>query len=101
MITEAWRCFAPTDFLKETAVVELTRETLDGQAEGVGEVSVAGVAWPAMFRIAGLNRRWDFGEEFSYAFVIEPSGQGAYYDFSSVEDSDGTGASQFFGCVSP
>ena len=98
---EAWRCFAIDDFSKTTVLVELTRRTLEGEAEGAGEVSVAGLTYPALFRVIGFNRRWDFGEEFDYAFIIEPSGGGAYYDFSSVEDGGSTNQSQIFKCVSP
>ena len=55
--TEKWRCSAVTGFLKETILVELTRETLDGGAVGVGEVSVAGLTYPALFQVAGFDRR--------------------------------------------
>ena len=100
-ITEEWRCFALFDFSKETVAVELTRKTPDGEAKGSGEVSVAGFTHKALFRIAGVERRWDFGDEFNYAFVIKPGGDGAYYDFSSVEDGGTTSPSQRFNCVSP
>ena len=97
---EKWRCFAIFDFSKDTVVVELTRRTADGAARGSGEVSVAGFTHPALFRIVGFDRRWDFGEESSYAFVVRPDGRGLYYDFSSAVDGTAT-ASQSFNCVSP
>jgi hypothetical protein len=41
--------------------------------------------------VQGINRRWDFGWKYGmfdegpapYAFIITPSGQGSYYDFST------------------
>ena len=100
-IIEAWRCFASSDFSKTTVLAKLTRRTLEGEAEGVGKVSVAGLTYPALFRVVGFDRRWDFGEEYDYTFIIEPSGRGRYFDFSSVEDGGTTNPSQFFKCVSP
>ena len=104
--TEKWRCFGEFDYDKKTALVELTRVTKDGEKSGFGEVSVAGVTHKALFRVEGLNRRWDFGEEIRtdlspYSFVIFPSGGGAYYDFSGVEPGGKTKPRQFFSCVSP
>ena len=98
---EAWRCFATSDYYKTTVLVELSRRTLEGEAEGVGEVTVAGLTYPALFEVAGFDRRWDFGEELNYTFLIEPSGRGRYYDFSSVEKGGTTKPSQHFKCVSP
>ena len=101
--TEIWRCFERTDFSNATVLVELTRVTIDNEKFGVGEVSVAGITYPAIFEVAGLNRRWNFGldELWDYSFIIEPNGDGAYYDFSNVEDGDTTKPSQFFACLSP
>ena len=103
--TEEWRCFSPSDyqmlsildksFPEEKVLVRLTRVTENG------EVSVAGVTYRAVFRVVGFDRRWDFGEDGNYAFVIKPDGSGAYYDFSSVEDGGKTRPSQTYGCVSP
>lgn len=102
---EKWRCFDRSDYDKKTTLVKLTRVTEDGEKSGFGEVSVAGVIHKALFQVKGFNRRWDFGKEptgsYSYAFVIFPDGNGAYYDFSDVEYSGKTKAGQFFNCVSP
>ena len=100
-IIETWRCFAISDFSKTTVLIELTRRTLESEADGVGVVSVAEMTYPALFRVVGFDRRWDFGDEFNFAFLIEPSGSGRYYDFSSVEDGGSTKPSQHFNCVSP
>ena len=97
--TEKWRCFGLLDFSQETVAVRLSR--IAGEDHGFGEVSVAGITHRAGFQVAGFNRRWDFGIELNYAFIIEPDGSGAYYDFSNVEDGGMAGSSQRFNCVSP
>lgn len=78
-VMERWSChdrFAP-----EKALIHLTR---GGEA---GEITVAGVTRQAQFSVEGVNRRWDFvlGEDmrYEYALVIEPNGDGAYYDFTA------------------
>lgn len=96
--TEEWRCFSMSDFFRENVLVRLTREIRSGVDQGFGEVSVAGVTHDARFEVAGFNRRWDFGSDMQYAFVIQPDGSGAYYDFSTVEDGGRTGPSQRFHC---
>ena len=96
--TEEWRCFSTSDFFRENVLVRLTREMKRGVDLGSGEVSVAGVTHDARFEVAGIDRRWDFGGDMQYAFVIQPDGSGAYYDFSTVEDGGRTGPSQQFGC---
>lgn len=95
-VVEKWRCFTGIDIFRRKKVsVELTRET------GVpGQVSVAGVTYSAYFHVEGLNRRWDFGKEMNYSFIITPDGSGAYYDFSLAEDGETTEPSQLFICES-
>ena len=101
--TEIWRCFDTTDYNKTTVLVRLTRVTRYNVDLGIGEVSVAGVTYTAFFRVAGLNRRWNFdsGEVGNYSFIIQPNGDGAYYDFSNVEVGGTTMPNQMFTCVSP
>ena len=57
---------------------------------------MAGVIHSAIFRIAGLDRRWNFPSDadalladgaYPYAFIIEPTGRGRYYDFTTSTDS--------------
>ena len=91
---ETWRCFAQSDFNKHTVLVELTRVTAAGETQGSGQISVAGVTHHALFRITGFDRRWDFGKEMQYSFIITPNGSGAYYHFSTYPIQD-------FDCVSP
>ena len=99
--TEKWRCFEYLRFDNKAVLVRLTRETKNSVDLGFGEVSVAGVTYQAFFRVAGLDRRWDFGDEANYSFIIQPNGDGAYYDFSNVEVGGTTKPSQNFRCVSP
>ncbi len=100
---ETWRCFERMDFSQSTVLVELTRVTVDNMNFGVGEVSVAGITYPATFGVNGFNRRWNFGldDSWDYSFIITPSGDGAYYDFSNVDEGDTTAPSQLFNCISP
>ena len=100
--TEIWRCFDWVDFEKKTVLIRLTRVTRHSEDLGFGEVSVAGVSYMALFRVTGLDRRWDFGSDElpNYSFIIQPNGDGAYYDFSNVEVGGTTKPSQNFTCVS-
>lgn len=71
-----------------------------------GTVEVAGTINPTLFRIVGLERRWDWGDDgdggYPYAFTIETDGTAQYYDFSKVmADADGvhrTKPSELFKC---
>lgn len=98
--TEEWGCFLPGD-PKKKVLVQLTAVIRSAVDWGFGEVSVAGITHDARFKVAGLNRRWDFGRDMQYAFVIYPGGLGAYYDFSTVEDGARTDPSQQFRCEPP
>ncbi len=105
---EKWRCFDIFDYSEEEVLVTLSRVTGDGQDREHGEVLVAGVTYRADFRVVGLDRRWNWGEEtslfqqsFAYSFIIRPNGDGLYYDFSDVEIGGETSPSQTFTCVSP
>lgn len=94
-VTERWQCFSEQDYLKNEALVELTRSLL------TGVVSVAGTSHIAYFTVAGFDRRWDFGpdgDSWKYAFIIEPGGSGMYYDFSMSNDGRAK-PRQFFNCV--
>ncbi len=81
---EVWECrdlhADSWDSILVTATVETGRKK--------GNISVAGVTQAAMFQVAGFNRRWDFGRlpdrSYRYAFVIEPNGDAAYFDFGNA-----------------
>ena len=86
------------DMAPEEAV-EAMEKALEALGLKIGQISVAGVTYFALFRITGFERRWDFGEEMKYAFIINPDGSGAYYDFSPVEEGETTKPSQLYDCV--
>ena len=101
---ERWGCFALSDYNKKTTLFALTRMRVGGQE--FGEVSVADTIHPASFKIAGLNRRWDFDYDQSrkiyiYAFLITPDGTGLYYDFSTSPDGQASSRDSFKCLMSP
>lgn len=96
-IMETWRCFGLSDYNKATALFTLIR-VRSGDKDVSGKVSVAGVTHLTQFQVAGLNRRWDWGELQQYAFVIEPDGTGAYYNFSFFGLLGDAKPSQIFEC---
>jgi hypothetical protein len=83
---EVWECkdiFADSETVLVTATVEAGRKK--------GSISVAGVMHSARFEVAGFDRRWDFGERsrsYRYAFVIEPDGDAAYFDFGDEKKAN-------------
>lgn len=101
---ERWGCFALSDYNKKTTLFALTRMRIGSQE--FGEVSVADTIHPASFKIAGLNRRWDFDydrsrEIYTYAFLITPDGTGLYYDFSTSPDGKASSRDSFKCLMSP
>ena len=105
---ERWKCgdrFDGCDFLGTACHVTLTADLRNG----TGTVKIAGtdMAERTMFRIQGIERRWDWclADDFSYdcAFVISPDGDARYFYFaSSAPDPDGTTRvkpSDFFKCT--
>ena len=65
---------------------------------GKGEVLVAGVNYDADFVLEGFDRRWYFGEDREYSFVISPEGAGGYYDFTGVKSGEEILPSRTYGC---
>ncbi len=101
---EIWRCFAMNDYNKKTALFTLARKRM-GSSE-FGRVLVASTTQWASFRITGLNRRWDFGDDesedvYPYAFVIKPDGTGLCYDFSTAPDGTASAIDSFNCLMSP
>ena len=100
-VLDTWECFNPNDRNQAMPLVTLTR--LGGQSEGYGEVHVGGEVQPAAFRIDGLDSRWDFGCDereplYPYAFVIEHSAAGLYFDFRA-SDYEETDPRRVYACV--
>jgi TonB family protein len=94
---EVWECGDPFTTGGEALVVATVDE---GRASGV--IAAAGIEQPAMFQVAGFDRRWDFGylspkQGYQYAFIIEPNGDGKYIDFGREGAGRGT-PSKFMTC---
>lgn len=97
---ETWQCFERRGRSRRAPLVTLRRSTgvfIDWSAE----VAVAGAKHPAVFKMEGLNRRWNFGLtmnlDLPYAVIIKPDGTGLYYDFTPSTDGRAE-ASDFFDC---
>lgn len=50
----------------------------------------------AFYHRQGLDHRWEWGD--GYAFIIEPSGRGYYYDFTDAKEGESVSASDSFKC---
>lgn len=78
-----WEC---RDFISPADVL-VTATVNDGRTSG--SISVAGVTHMTAYRVAGFDRRWDFGEaedgSYTYASIVSPDGKGTYYDFSGSD----------------
>lgn len=79
--------------------------TATGNDDATGEIKVAGVTYSAWFLVEGFDRKWRFGADgisedhtYDYLFVINPSGQAAYYDFTNSEKGDFADPKQVFVC---
>jgi hypothetical protein len=78
---EAWEC---TDVLGDWDKIIV--EAYVGKGRTAGSIRVAGVIHKTVYRVAGFQRRWDFGAKsdgsYSYAFIVDPDGSASYFDFS-------------------
>ena len=68
--------------------------------ERTGKIKVAGKSFETQYELEGLDHRWDWGSNeeddgYNYAFVIQPDGDGAYFNFGY---EDLTTADQVFTC---
>jgi len=74
-----------------------------GPGDGWGAVTKAGTTQAAKFVVVGFNRRWDFGPAtddgiYSYAFIMKPSGNAKYFDFTIDYEDKKTRPSKSFVC---
>ena len=97
---EIWNCSDSGSF---GTLVSLTRQKIDGEDSGVATVSVAGNTHLAVFHIDGINLRWNFGglnekEYYKYSFIIEPDGDGFYFDIALADEDGIATSSQHFMC---
>lgn len=63
-----------------------------------GAIRFKGTFYDSLFEIDGVDRRWDFGEDMEYSFVITPEGKAAYYDFHNVEEGEKVAPKQIYIC---
>ena len=95
-IIEVWSCFEQWGD-RSTTLFALTR--YEGRK---GRVDVAGASHEAVFSVAGLNRRWEWGEltaegAYRYAVVLEPNSRAAYTDFTFAEKGNAE-PSRYYSC---
>ena len=118
-IIERWECYDKSQYRQWEISQKLSRSsssTLPSEEKGpvlarlkrlrvgnterhfeFGEIEVSGSTKSTTFQIQGINRRWDFGKNGRYAFVIYPNKTGLYYDFRGSEGKR-IKPSQFFIC---
>jgi len=70
--------------MKSKVLVTLSR-ALDDKSLERGEVSVAGIVYPAFFEVDGFNRCRDFGKDTEFGFIIEPNGYGLVFGFLKIQ----------------
>lgn len=46
----------------------------------------------------GVNRRWDWGPNAEYTFILKPDGTGLFYDFTNQSTNESIRASNVFKC---
>ena len=87
-IVEEWEC-VDREYTPDWSKILVRARVLKGRTLGI--IDVAGITHGARYQVAGFDRRWDFKpddeESFDYAFIIEPNGDGSYYDFSKESRS--------------
>lgn len=86
---EVWRCSGSTSQVDH---IVLTRHLLNDRDIGTGTVRAAGVTHRTVFRVAGVQRRWDWdldGSAYRYSFIIDADGRALFYDFGSSDRPKG------------
>ena len=93
-VGERWLCFSSIEYTNGTYDVSyvpslvLTRETPPDEPHGTGKVSVAGVIYPAKFKVSGVYRRWDWNIQdgnYADALTIATDGTSVYFDFRTAK----------------
>ena len=84
-VVEEWEC--ARWLFPDWNEIFVVAKVFEGREQG--HIDVADITYQTEYRIAGFERRWDFGlaadSSYNYAFAIGPDGTGVYYDFSSVD----------------
>ena len=92
---EIWECFGYSDRNK-TTILTLTRFD-----NGTGAVDAGGPTTYTEFRMAGLNRRWNWEEQgrgWRYSIILTLERTARYYDFSGVDSGEKTKPQEIFKC---
>lgn len=79
---EVWLCYDKSDLIDQDVYGKKAKVLVTatvGSKQPSGKIYVAGVSYDTSYSVNGFIRRWDWDE---YSFLIEPDGDGAYYDFT-------------------
>jgi hypothetical protein len=107
-MTERFECRGLAD--EEDAPVQVVAEVMEYtdevSTEFFGVITAAGIGNVGAYKVAGFERRWDFGGDdygYDYTFIIDIDSEGRYYDFTDVEEGETAPATKAFKCtlVSP
>ena len=91
--SEVWKCNDSSQYDYDEDKVIVTAKV--NKSLVTGEIGVAGVKHTTEYYVQGFNRRWDFGDENQYSFLIKPNGDGHYYVF---KDNEVTKPTMFMKC---
>ena len=98
VVLERWKCYPDGYFMREYQYTLLDKRQAAASEHVYGTVTMRGEFFVSHFEIDGVDRVWDFGEEFEYSFVMKPGGNAAYYDFRGVEDGEKLPPTQIYRC---
>ena len=100
--SEVWKCKDTFDHDEEKVIVtaKVNKSLVNGQiiVSGITHETRYGVEdfeHTTEYYVQGFNRRWDFGDENQYSFLIKPNGDGHYYVF---KDNEVTKPTMFMKC---
>jgi hypothetical protein len=104
---ETWKC---TEFLEKGPVLvevgifklgdELARPADIPESMGAGFILFDGsnTGSIAAFQRRGLEKWWVWGADLDYQFKLDTDGDGAYYNFSGVEEGEKVKPNELFSC---
>ena len=98
-VVEEWECIE-FSIVPDWSKIVVVAKILEGREWG--RIDVANITHATQYQVKGFERRWDFSPAddytFDYAFVIGPSGNGKYYDFSNVDKGETASPSMLMTC---
>jgi hypothetical protein len=96
----SWRCYK--NLLSTKVLVEVGRfSAQELHMNGFILFDGGNIGELISYKRAGLNHRWDWdkvGDNYKYTFVIEPEGNGLYYDFSGTKNESSQKAKATYKC---